>query len=67
MSQSGALGMVRALTDERFRDRDERYHRERFGGSDTFVLVSRVHVVGGVVMTPDWSAPGDRLFEWCPG
>jgi transcriptional regulator with XRE-family HTH domain len=65
--QPGTLGMVRALTDARFRDRNERFIRERFAGTDTFTLISRVSVINGVAITPDWSLPGDRLFEWSPG
>lgn len=66
MHQPGTLGMVRALTDARFRDRNERFIQDRFAGTDTFTLISRVSVINGVVITPDWSLPGDRLFEWPP-
>jgi hypothetical protein len=60
----GTYGAVRALTDERFRDRNARYLEERFGGSDAFCVLSRVSVVNGEALTPDWTAPDTVLFEW---
>jgi hypothetical protein len=60
----GTYGAVRALTDERFRDRNAQYLEEKFGGSDAFCILSRVSVVSGEVLTPDWTAPGTVLFEW---
>lgn len=66
MYQWGTLGVVRALTDERFRDRNERYLRTRFARMDTVSMITRVRVVNGVVITPDWSRSDDRLHEWPP-
>jgi hypothetical protein len=60
----GTYGVVRALTDERFRDRNARYLEERFGGSDAFCILSRVIVENGEALTPDWTDPETRLFEW---
>lgn len=65
--QRGTLGVVRALTDERFRDRNDQYIRTRFAGTDSFSLISRVRVVNGVVITPDWTDPDYRLHEWPAG
>jgi transcriptional regulator with XRE-family HTH domain len=62
--QRGTLGVVRALTDERFRDRNDQYIRTRFAGTDSFSLISRVRVVNGVVITPDWTEADNRLHEW---
>lgn len=64
MYQRGTLGMVRALTDKEFRVRNDRYIQARFAGADTFSLICRVHVVNGIVMTPDWTKAEDRLHEW---
>ena len=64
MHQSGTLGVVRALTDERFRDGNEQYLRERFADEPTFSVVTRVRVVNGAVRTPDWSMPNVVLHEW---
>lgn len=64
MYSSGSYGAVRALTDARFRDRNAAYIQERFGGSDTFCVLSRVMVERGAALTPDWSLPESRLFEW---
>lgn len=66
MHQPGTLGVVRALTDARFRQRNEQYLKERFAGVATFSLISRVLVTNSRVITPDWSRPDDRLHEWPP-
>lgn len=60
----GTLGAVRALTDERFRDRNENYLHTRFAGERSFSVISRVKVVLGTAVTPDWSSPEDLLHEW---
>jgi transcriptional regulator with XRE-family HTH domain len=61
----GLYGAVRALTDQRFRDRNEEYLDTRFGGSDTFGLLMRVRMApGGKVITPDWTKADTRLHEW---
>jgi hypothetical protein len=64
MYGSGTLGVVRALTDERFRDRNGEYLRETFGDRDAFCILSRVTVENGKAVTPDWTLPETRLFEW---
>jgi hypothetical protein len=60
----GTYGAVRALTDERFRDRNAEYLRETFGNSEAFCLLTRVTVEHGVTLTPDWTLPDTVLFEW---
>jgi hypothetical protein len=61
----GTYGAVRALTDERFRDRNAEYLRASFGDSAAFCILSRVTVVeNGRALTPDWTLPETRLFEW---
>lgn len=60
----GTYGVVRALTDERFRDPNAEYLRETFGDSDAFCILSRVTVEHGKALTPDWTLPETRLFEW---
>lgn len=64
MYQRGTLGAVRALTDARFRDRNEEYLRTRFGGESTFSVISRVKVFLGETVTPDWTSRRDLLHEW---
>lgn len=64
MHQWGTFGVVRALTDYRFRDRNEQYLRNRFAGTDTFSIITWVRVVRGGAITPDWSRSHDRLHEW---
>jgi hypothetical protein len=60
----GTLGAVRALTDARFRDRNEAYVRQRFAGAETFSIIVRVSVLMGQLLTPDWTVPETRLHEW---
>jgi len=60
----GTLGAVRALTDARFRDRNTTYVRQRFGDVESFSIISRVPVVGGQGLTPDWTLEENRLHEW---
>jgi hypothetical protein len=64
MYQRGTLGAVRALTDVRFRDRNEAHLRERFAGQRTFSIVTRVEVILGAAVTPDWTSSDDLLHEW---
>jgi hypothetical protein len=60
----GVYGVVRALTDERFRDRNMEYIQARFASSEAFCILTRVTVENTVTLTPDWTLPDTRLFEW---
>ena len=60
----GTYGAVRALTDERFRDRNAEYLRSRFGGSEAYCILTRVPIVDGATLTPDWTTGEYTLFEW---
>ncbi|MGW6445752.1 helix-turn-helix domain-containing protein [Lentzea sp. NPDC055074] len=60
----GTLGVVRALTDARFRDRNNAHLLGRFAGRDTFSIISRVLVLNKSVVTPDWTTPEILLHEW---
>jgi hypothetical protein len=60
----GTYGAVRALTDVRFRDPNVEYLRSRFGDSDSYCILTRVPVVNGRTITPDWTIDDYRLFEW---
>jgi transcriptional regulator with XRE-family HTH domain len=64
MYQRGTLGAVRTLTDAMFRDRNNNYARDRFAGMSEFSILSRVLIVSGNVITPDWSSAEVRLHEW---
>jgi hypothetical protein len=64
MFGSGTYGAVRALTDAFFRDRNVEYLRGAFGNSDAFCLLSRVTIENNNPLTPDWTLPETRLFEW---
>ena len=60
----GVYGAVRALTDEGFRDRNTEYIQARFANSAAFCILTRVTVENNVTLTPDWTLPETRLFEW---
>jgi hypothetical protein len=64
MYASGTFGAVRALTDARFRDRNTKFVRETFVSHQVFCILMRVRVERGVAITPDWTVPSNRLFEW---
>jgi transcriptional regulator with XRE-family HTH domain len=60
----GTYGVVRALTDANFRDRNTEYLRSRFGDSDAYCVLTRVPIVNGATLTPDWTVADYTLFEW---
>jgi hypothetical protein len=62
----GTYGAVRALTDANFRERNAEYLHTRFGDSESFCILTRVPIVNGATLTPDWTSDEYRLFEW-PG
>jgi hypothetical protein len=62
----GVLGAVRALTDARLRDSNERYIVENFTDPANFAILMRVAVIAGKTMTPDFHAPACVLYRW-PG
>lgn len=63
----GTYGAVRALTDAKFRDRNTGYVNTRFGESSSYCIVTRVPVVNGATITPDWTEDDFKLFEWSAG
>jgi hypothetical protein len=60
----GTYGVVRALTDPIFRERNARYLADRFGDSPSYCLVVRVEVDNNKTITPDLTQERTRLFEW---
>lgn len=64
MFARGTYGVVRALTDARFRDRNESVVNGRFGDKRAYCILSRVAFVQSLTMTPDWTSPNQLLFEW---
>jgi transcriptional regulator with XRE-family HTH domain len=62
----GTYGAVRALTDARFRNRNQQYLEERFGAGDAWLILARVPVMGDRTLTPDLTQAITRLYEW-PG
>lgn len=66
MFARGTLGVVRTLTDPRFRDRNEEYLATRFREDKDYSILTRVLINDGAVVTPDWTLARNRLHEW-PG
>ncbi|GLW09753.1 hypothetical protein Misp01_48820 [Microtetraspora sp. NBRC 13810] len=64
MYARGVYGVVRALTDMRFRDRNISYLRARFSTADSYSILTRVQIEGRHVVTPDWTLDTVRLHEW---
>ncbi len=60
----GTFGCVRALTDAYFRDPNSAYLKSRFGDSDSYCILSRIPIIHGATLTPDWSLGDNTLFEW---
>ena len=60
----GTYGAVRALTDRAFRDRNSEYVLSHYGQSDAYCILTRVPVVHGATLTPDWTGDEHILFEW---
>ncbi|HEY2062160.1 MAG TPA: helix-turn-helix transcriptional regulator [Amycolatopsis sp.] len=60
----GTYGVVRALTDKRFRVRNQEWLDERFGKADSFSIISRVTVFRGAAITPDWALTDACLHTW---
>jgi hypothetical protein len=60
----GTYGVVRALTDPEFRERNTEYLGSRFADSPSYCLVVRVTVDNNKTITPDWTDDRTRLFEW---
>jgi hypothetical protein len=60
----GVLGAVRALTDARLRESNERYISRRLSDAQSFGLLVRVPVIEGHAMTPDFNVPGTVLYQW---
>jgi hypothetical protein len=60
----GTYGAVRALTDARFRYHNAAYLHSMFGSSTAYCLLTRVRIVDGVTLTPDWTTGEYTLFEW---
>jgi hypothetical protein len=60
----GSYGVVRALTDSNFREDNAAYVSQRFGVSEAYCLLTRVAIENKDTVTPDWTDPETRLFEW---
>lgn len=60
----GVLGAVRCLTDPAVREDNEQYLEETFAGSDRFVILMRVPVLGGQTVAPSLKSPGIVRFNW---
>jgi len=59
---SGVLGAVRSLTDARLRESNEGYIAERFRSAESFLILTRVKVMKGKALTPDFKKT--VLYQW---
>jgi len=65
MYSLGTWAVVRSLTDAKFRKRNADYLTGRFSGVDAYGVLMRILVLNGQeAVTPDWTVPANRLFEW---
>lgn len=64
ISRLGTLGVVRALTDDRFRHRNADHLYRRLADSEYAGLLMRVHLFEDGALTPDWTKGPTRLHEW---
>ena len=62
----GTYGVVRALTDAASATGILTICGTRFSDSETYCILTRVPIVEGVTLTPDWTTGDYMLFEW-PG
>ena len=60
----GVLGAVRALTDARLRESNERYIVDNFVDPSNFAILMRVSVIAGQAMTPDFRAADCVRYKW---
>jgi transcriptional regulator with XRE-family HTH domain len=60
----GTYGAVRALTDAEVRDSNESYVAARFASTAQFSILTRVIIMNGVPVTPEWNQADCRLHEW---
>lgn len=60
----GTLGVVLALTDARFRDRNANFLSERFADAAAYGVLMRINIEFNQALTPDWTEDETRLHEW---
>jgi hypothetical protein len=61
----GVYGVVRALTDAQFRDRNAQFLAGRFAEEKTFSILCHVPILAGAIKVPDWTEAENRpLHEW---
>jgi DNA-binding XRE family transcriptional regulator len=64
MYARGTFGVTRAVTDESVRDRNIRFLHSRFRDNDTYCLLTRIPVVDGQSVPPDWTLKDTILYTW---
>jgi transcriptional regulator with XRE-family HTH domain len=60
----GVLGTVRSLTDAQLRESNEGYIATHFRNAETFLILTRVQVIEGQTMTPDFKISDTVLYRW---
>ncbi len=64
MYARGTHGVVRALTDESIRDRNAEWLQAAFGNVTSYCVLTRIQMLHGSTLTPDWELGEDVLFTW---
>jgi transcriptional regulator with XRE-family HTH domain len=60
----GVLGAVRSLTDARLRESNEGYIAKHFSSAGSFIILTRVNVIQGQTMTPDFKILDTVIHRW---
>lgn len=64
MHTPGTFGIVRALIDPGVRDCNIDFLRSQFGDSDAYCVLTRIPVVDGRSIPPDWTLTNNVLYTW---
>ena len=60
----GVVGAVRALTDAKLRESNERYLAETFSTESSFAILMRVPVIARRTTTPEFRSANCILYQW---
>jgi hypothetical protein len=64
MYAPGTFGVVLALTDESVRTRNIGFLHSRFGDSQAYFVLTRIPVIHGQAVPPDWTLEKNILSTW---
>lgn len=64
MYAPGTFGVILALTDKSVRARNIGFLQSRFGGSQAYFVLTRIPVIHGQAVPPDWTLENNILRTW---